>query len=67
MPFAIKDVVGKELDRLKEAGIVWGAVCVKIECYFIGSISSDLPKIMQSLRDLLNGMLQFTKWDYAIY
>ena len=40
--------------------ILWGAVCVKIEYDFI------YHKNMHNTRDLVNGTLQFSKWDAAI-
>ena len=45
---------------------LWGAVCAKIECDFSKVFFVDLPKIVQIVRDLVNGMLRFSKWDAAI-
>ena len=45
---------------------LWGAVCAKIECDFFGSIFVDLPKIVQIVCDLVNGMPRFSKWDATI-
>ena len=41
--------------------LLWGAICAKIECDFFGSIFVDLPKIVQIVRDLVNGTLRFSK------
>ena len=46
--------------------LLWGAICAKIECDFLEVFFVDLPKIVQIVRDLVNGTLRFSKWDAAI-
>ena len=56
----------KTLISVEAKKLLWGAVCAKIECDFSEVFFVDLPKIVQIVRDLVNGTLRFSKWDAAI-